>query len=50
MTNEGQSIRVDFSVGALVSRRAARLGHKADLLVVADRLHLAARTPSQIAH
>jgi hypothetical protein len=42
VADEGEPVNMPLSVAALVAGDAGRLGHEPDLLVVADRLHLAA--------
>jgi hypothetical protein len=48
--DEGQAVGVPLVVTALVASRARRLRHEPDLLVVADRLHLAASCPRKVAN
>jgi hypothetical protein len=50
MADENEPINVPPPVAALVARRARRLGHEPDLLVVANRLHLAAGCAREIAN
>ncbi len=50
MTDEGKPIGLLLSIEALIARCAARLGHEADLLIVADRLYFAASAAGQLAN